>query len=78
VVALEYEKQLAVAAKDRRRLSNANKEKIPYSEKGQARDLAAKERRIATLKRGKKKPVPAKVPEREKGEARNKAAEMVG
>ena len=34
-LALELEKQLTAEAKKRLRLSNASKEKIPYSEKGQ-------------------------------------------
>jgi hypothetical protein len=40
-LALELEKQLAAEAKKRIRLSNASKEKIADSDKGQARDKAA-------------------------------------
>jgi hypothetical protein len=39
---------------------------------------AARERQLATLKKGDEKPVPESFPEREKGEARDKAAEKVG
>jgi hypothetical protein len=37
----ELEKQLAIEAKKRQRLNNANREKIPYSEKGKASERAA-------------------------------------
>ena len=40
-LAIELEKQLAAEAKKRQRLSNASKQKIAYSDKGQARDQAA-------------------------------------
>ena len=39
---MELEKQLAAEAKKRQRLNNANREKIPYSEKGKASDQAAR------------------------------------
>ena len=47
-------------------------EVLPWLEK------EAKERQLATLKKGDKKPVVEPLPEREKGEAREQAAKLVG